>query len=455
MSKHEIPARLPVAAFLLLALSWSALNSGCGDDSATAPDATILDAEALDSRLDASQDADQDDAGQQDAGVVHPPCNTALVTDSPIDLDPAGPDTQIHAAAAFDGHALWLVYNRPDDQGLFDVYGLRLDCDGTLRTEPFRINTTDYNDIDPSIAIGPAGVLVSWQTDRGAAENNMQMLLRTFDLDASPLMNQDAMVRTDYQGQPVPGNTWMPVVAALPTGFALAGARALPDATGFQVFVQRIDAAGLSIESTMDASPAPLAAQTYPALATNQDGTIWLAFQQAFGPDYEDQVVSTLFAPGQTSPDILPPVSPDGRRQGQAPTLAVLSDGTPILAFADPNSRMVVVTLAAEADALQTEIGANARIDFAPVLAAGPDRTGAVAWYRNQSGIQNEFWVAGFSYDGSTFQVGSPILVTPEPVPPYQPAITHVTQDVYFLAWSQGSSPAFRITGIFLQVPAP
>lgn len=36
--------------------------------------------------------------------------------------------------------------------------------------------------------------------------------------------------------------------------------------------------------------------------------------------------------------------------------------------------------------------------------------------------------------------------------PPYQLALTHVAGDVYFLAWQEGSSPAFRLHGQFVEV---
>jgi hypothetical protein len=35
-------------------------------------------------------------------------------------------------------------------------------------------------------------------------------------------------------------------------------------------------------------------------------------------------------------------------------------------------------------------------------------------------------------------------------VPPYGTAITHVVGNVYFLAWSEGFSPDFRIMGSFI-----
>ncbi|MFH2004951.1 MAG: hypothetical protein ABI333_00060, partial [bacterium] len=207
--------RIPAVTALLLV--------GCVDSGADEPDA------ALDATV---QDAGGDAA--PDGGIVDP-CEAPL-KDTVFELDPDGPDTQIHVAAAFDGEAVWIVYNRPDSRGYFDVYGLRLGCDGAVVLPPFMINTTDENDVDPTLAVADGNVYVTWASDNNTGVNNMDILFRTFDVDGTPIMAADQILETTHDGTPVVGNAMAPDVAALPNGqFVVAGARGLDVAPGFQV----------------------------------------------------------------------------------------------------------------------------------------------------------------------------------------------------------------------------
>ncbi len=95
----------------------------------------------LDAGLDAGPDVAPLDAGPD--GSTSDACADLLVTDTIFELDPDGPDTQIHVNAAFDGQGVWIVWNRPDGNNYFDVWAQRLGCDGEALVEPFRVNTTD------------------------------------------------------------------------------------------------------------------------------------------------------------------------------------------------------------------------------------------------------------------------------------------------------------------------
>lgn len=445
MGRRAWRAMMPPHFLLLLLLVPGGLLGACGDDSGGGRDGG-LDGALRDGGGDAGGDA------AADAQVTTSPCLTPLVTDTPFALDPDGPDTQIHAAAAFDGESIWVVYNRPDALGGFDVYGVRLQCDTTWRLPPFQINTTDHNDVDPTLAVGNGHLYVAWQTDTGTGVDNMQLLLRTFDVGGVPLMSADEMLRTTRAGQPVPGNTWMPALAPLPTGFAVAGARAVPDASGFQVFLQRLDDQGAAVEPTLDASFAPASSQTYPALAAAPDGALLLAYLQADPPDFTDRAVLTRFAAGASTPAPLPPIPAAGRDAGDAAAVALGPGGETYVAFSDPDAGQVVLAEAASngAEAVLGEAGRS----FSPALAAAPGG-GAVAYYQNVSGIQNQLWALRFTHSTWGFQLGSPVQVTLEMVAPYPPTIAHVTQDVYFLAWSQGDSPDFRLMGAFVRLPTP
>jgi hypothetical protein len=102
------------------------------------------------------------------------------------------------------------------------------------------------------------------------------------------------------------------------------------------------------------------------------------------------------------------------------------------------------------------ELGMVGRIDHSPVLAAPANGTGgAVAYYRNLSGAQNEVIVQSFLFDGSAFSAGPEVNI-PLGSPAlgvYAPAIVHVEGDVYFVAWSEGASPDLSLYGRFVVVP--
>ena len=63
-------------------------------------------------------------------------------------------------------------------------------------------------------------------------------------------------------------------------------------------------------------------------------------------------------------------------------------------------------------------------------------------------GFRNQLVVVGFSVSGSTITLSAPFEVVHEtPAPPYAPAITHVRDGVYFVAWAEGTSPEFTLRG--------
>ncbi len=426
--------------FLCALLVAGVSQAGCGDDD-----------EPRDAAVDGALDAGAD--GSTDAAVPDPPCRTPLVTGEVFALDPDGDDTQIHVNAQFDGESVWVVYNKPDPSGGFDVYGVRLDCDGTARVPPFRINTTDHNDVDPTLVVSGDRMLVAWQTDTGTGVNNMQLPYRVYGVDGQAVMSADSLLRTTRGGQPVPGNTWLPEVAALPNGFAIAGARALEDASGLQAFVQRLDDDGGLDGATLDASFFPVSSQSYPTLAAAPDGTLYLAFAQALPPDYDDAVYYTALAPGATQASPLPAVLADQRAAAAGPDLARGPDGQVYLAFGDADAEMIVLTDGADfTGGPAVELGTPNRLDFSPAVAPATGG-GAVAWFRNLSGFQNELRVQGFTYNGTAFTLGEAQNVTAESVPPYAPTITHIKDDIYFVAWSQGDNPDYRAMGMFLQIP--
>jgi hypothetical protein len=86
----------------------------------------------------------------------------------------------------------------------------------------------------------------------------------------------------------------------------------------------------------------------------------------------------------------------------------------------------------------------GSEIDLRPSIAGRVEGGGgAIAWFRaNPSPIRNSVHVASFQLSNNTFTLGQEVDIPTSDFarPPYGPAITHVSGDIYFITWSEGSS---------------
>ena len=383
-------------------------------------------------------------------------CAPGILTNVTLELDPAGPDTQIHAAAAFDGNAVWVAYNIPDALGGFDVYALRLCGDGTVLVPPFKVNSTDFNDVDPDLAVGNDKLYVVWLSDNSSGLRNLDIYYRVYTIDGGPLMASDRRLSTTRGGQAADYNAWMPQAAVLPGGaFAVAGAWGLEEAGRFQVFIQRIGANGDLIGEAIDGCFEAGVAQLYPDLAAAGDGTLYLGWTRS-PDDGAEHVVHTRLAPEDTEPE--PPVEAVAAQSGSGAALAP-SRGESVrvyLAFHTEGGANVDVLLKdAARPGVETPVlrfGTSTEIDHSPAVAAGPDG-GAVVWHRLIRGFENDVLVQRFNDNGQVLEKsGEPVRLNGDVAPPYAPAVTHISGHIYFIAWSEGKSPDFRLKGRFVNL---
>jgi len=398
-----------------------------------------------------------DDAGPTDGGpgsdAATSACRQEVVLDQPFDIDPEGLGTQIHAAAVFDGQGVWVAYNLPDSDGNFDVYLTRIGCNGRTQIAPLQVNTTqDGNHVDPGVLLVETGLVVAWSTDNQTGINNMDIYYRTFDRSGNPTMATDVTLETSYQGNAVAGNVMDPVLAPLPGGaFAIAGIRGLDSVSSFQVFVQRLTAGGELDGAARDVLIVNGETQRYPTLAATAVGDLYLAYT-AEPLSGDISMVHTHLPTGSTTWDPLPPALVAASEGGSVGSYAVASgDGRVLLAY-DLNNDIVLRDGSVFTTTSRTlSFGTGGGTDYAARLVLAPGG-GAVFWYRNQSGIRNAYRVASFADDGTTLTVGSERMVTASPVPPYAPAAAHVEGNVYFAAWSEGTSPNFVLKGLFVDL---
>ena len=425
----------------VLGVGWAA----CGDDDSVGGDDGGLG--------DAGGDADLVDAQEPDAEVTSP-CPVPVLLDTDIELDPDGPDTQIHASVAFDGEGLWAAYNLPDATGFFDVWGVHLSCDGEIDRAPRVLQTiTENNEVDPAVAVGGDKLYVVWGADNGTGVNNMDAFYRTFQIDGTPIMAAEEILETTRDGTPIPGNVMFPTLDAEDgDSFWVAAIRGL-DATGtFHFFLQEIDADGSLLGEALEPITEPGVTHTNPALEVSAQGDVFMGWSRAEGTG-DEEIHHTYLLSGHQDPE--PPVAAlDG----------VVASNVAFWAGELGGARRVVMAVgAASGNILLTDgealdpsgefvfVGDGMGRDHSPAL-AGWEEGGVVAFYRNISGLQNELIVQPFTYDGVAFDVGSEVVVTQGPAAPYGVALTALGDGYYFLVWSQGISPDFRLVGRFIYI---
>lgn len=425
---------------LAAALGLVAAATACGDDPTFRGDA---DAVALDTSDDAfdvadavSQDAESDATGTA-------ACGAATVLGEALALHPDGATTQIHVDAAFDGGAVWTVHNTRGANDDFDVWLTRVGCDGTVVRLPAQVDSQDGpGAIEPQIVVNRHGVLVAYQTDTPGAEHNLDLVARSFTPDGAPFDAVERVLELSRDGEPNPGNAWMPTLTATQDAFAIAAAWGHDDAPAFQVLLQDLTAYGVPTGDAVDVALAPAAGQIYPSVASNEDAAVVAWVQQEEGePDtvYVARIGGRAFD-----------ATPLATRPAGPPSVAVFGQST-VVATSGPDvagGSNVTIYAVAEDGTLSdgASIGDPALSEHTPRVALWSETHGAALYYRTITGFQNELWLATFELvDGVPTVVTNEQITTDAPVAPYTPAITPVGEGAYFIAWSEGQSPDFRV----------
>jgi len=381
-------------------------------------------------------------------------CASVLRMDETFDLLPNGGATQIHADAVFDGEGVWIAYNAAEERsGLFDVFAVRMRCDGQAVVGPFRVNTTTRgNDVDPAIAFGEGRVLIAWYSDDGSGgDSNLQTYYRVFAADGTPVMDADARLVTTRAGALITLNTWQPAIAALPTGgFILAGGRSVPEAMRPQIFVQIITADGVLDGEAADGHFQVMASDQTPSVSVDAGGLLHLAWDRT-ADGGEPQVVHRSVNSGASVPEL----AGEGYITSTAPSLATgptslfLALGATVTSQADIH---VVDLQRPLAERVPLVVGTPARNEHGPRLVVR-DNGGVVAFYRNIGGLQNRIHVQSFRVESGAFTPGDDIEVMDELAYPYPLAFTGVSDVAFFLAWTVGSGSNLHLRGRFLTVP--
>ena len=371
-----------------------------------------------------------------------------------FEIDPDGEDTQIQASVRFDveRQGAWVAYSVPDGEGTFDIAVARVGCDGVGQITPQRVNVgTGRNDIDPELARSGDDVLVVWSSDDGISpQGNIQILGQRLDLDGAPQLDEDAFVRTDYEGRRVAGSALNARLHPDAEGFVLVGVRGIDAANTFQAFVQRLDRdagiVGDAVSPPLEVDVMHLVAD----VAVLDAGALAFAWDGVDGDDLS-VVRHGLVLDGEVTPDPAALLSADPAR-GPALARDPTGEGAYVAASVEVgSSRNIVVTRADPEAASEPAVMAGGGLLHSVSIAGSPTGAG-LAWYRNIGGLDNELWIGRLHDDSEGLTAGKAQQIPDAVAAPYASTITHVVDDVYMVVWSQGDSPAFRLYGRFVEL---
>lgn len=406
---------------------------------------------ADDSREEEAAEADAE--GETDAEINATKCKLPPLLDTTFDIDPDGADGQIHPeAVVFDG-AIWIAYNKPDKNNKFDVYYTALECDGSARIKPYLVNTSDFNDIDPTIAAAKDGVFIAWSSDNGAAPRNLDIYFRVFTKEGVPLSGQDSRYSAKGADDKDESNAWMVKAAALADGsFAIAGNYAPADAKQWQTFAQIIGGDGALKGELIRPYADPENGQLYPHLAQAEDGRLFIGWGEAGANDASNAVV-VAFDPLNFTPPV------DKRY-----TAIVNPAGEYVCLSADPQNGLVylsgnsggslpkpvltdVTTLGGPGSGYINATAGGGKAEYSAVVQAADDGA-AIGWFRNISGFRNDFFAQRFKYTtGSFVKKSDPYKINENPALSYQPSLTYLGGGYFLALWVEGTSPKLRLKG--------
>ena len=443
---------------------------GCGSDDNTSQQDGDTDTDSIE-EVEESEilQGDMDAEAEEELEEVEPPATLEAIaftseiepiTEQVFDLDADGRSCQIHVTVRFDGVGVWIVYNRPDEQNKFDVYATRIALDGQTLVAPFKVNTADFNETEPDLALAADRVAFVWQSDNGESPNNLSIHYRTYSFDGTPIMDEDRTLHPVRNDGNESINAWMAKIVALPSDrFAVVGSWADPDTISednpgkWQAFSQVIDSDGETVGSVVKLHFDDSTSQVFPDAAADLFGNLYVAWE-----DDEDLVQYNVIPFGAATP--LSETAYDSRTEngGAGPSFAAYrAEDTPVyLAFttlgADEGDVVLIDASKKSSGSTNVRLASSGETEFSPSLAASP-AGGAAVYYSSESGSGYYVTIRGFTRNGSNLEKSSEaIRVHSVSVAPYQPAITHIKDDIYFVAWSEGSNPDFYIKGTFINL---
>ena len=409
VSQCRLATALPVIVATTCALGCSASSSGGGP---------VKSAEDISSRD--SDEASEDDTGHGNTQASSSGQCVAEWTDGVRELDPDGPDTQIHSDVVFDGDQFWFAWNRPNAASNFDVFASSVACDGRVSIEPFMVSQSEANEVDPVLATDGEAVVLAWT---GSSTAGLDIRHRSFGVDG--VANTPARVFAAARaGAPVTGNATLPDLAVADDGFLLAGSWGHSDAPAFQAFAIGMTAEGVLDDEALDVELDAAVGQTMVDVAV-QDGHVHLVWQVDTTTSSNPQTRGAVLGEGAEALGI----------PGARPTVVASSSG--IWRAWDTNQGEVVLQ-GPDGSAVPLELGPG--FLHSPQLAAH-DETVVLLVMEVDRSIYNRLRL--FEVDATGVLAEVPLSAEAAPSV-YEASVVLVDGQHAVVAWQEGPNPAFR-----------
>lgn len=349
--------------------------------------------------------------------------------EAPFDVDPEGPDTQIHAYGVVAKDGVWIAYDRPKANGGFDVYVTKLGCDGKALVAPVRVSESEDNELDPAIVWDGEKLLVAWSADMSGKTPNLEIRLRTLSATGEPL-GPVTSYAPQRKGAPLVGNVWMPALAKAPSGYALVGTWGHDDAPGFQAFAQALDPSGKPIGDGQDLDLAPAQSQDAPSVVYDPAGQRIVAYGSIANDSPNSQIPDILVATGDDATKSTL-VAQGGRAS------ASVGAGGVWVAYQNGFTKLGSGKLVARKGLLQ------------PAIAAADVGAAFVAYTQAANKSALEAYRVG---DDGAFvgAVGSGGLQVSAGAAAYPLHFEHVGGDVFFVAYQEGAGQQIRAKARFV-----
>jgi len=363
----------------------------------------------------------------QDAGP--PPLGCAEITVGETFLVAPGLTTTIHPSVVFTGDALWLTVTALEEgTSVFDIFLVKMGCDGR-QEEPVLVSTTEMaNDIDADLALGPEGLVVAWQADDGSG--TIATWVRLHDAETGAPRGDARQLETTRDGAPVSGTVWSPTLLSNDDGFDLVGERGIEEASAFQAYVQPLDAMGAPAGATIEPFFEAMVGQD-DAEGLRTTAGLTLAWTRT--PADGDPTVVTL-SPGGESETV-----PSSALEAAGPSLAAF-DGQRWVAYSAGGGSRRIELFPLGGDAVEA-LGSPSNTDVVPRLVAGESALG-LAWLRITSGFRADLFYRRIEATGTTITAGAEMEIATirDVYAPYAIDLIHIRDDVFFITWAQGEN---------------
>lgn len=389
-----------------------------------------------------------------------PPLPDPAEIGNPFEPDQLGVNTQLHPSAVFDGEGIWVAYSLPNDvTSNFDTWALRLKLDGSPWVAPFKVNTSEANNLDPALAVSDGRLLIVWQADTGEFNEdgvgNMVIFYRLFTVEGEAINDVDIKFDPSREGQKVAGNKINPMPAPLPgCKFKLAGSRGLDSVRGWQVFLHEIDCQGLLSGEPLDVDYDPDATQMYSSIAPSKDGGAWLGYIESPQSDLDMSRVylSELASDGTlvTAVEVIPDT--------QSNSIHFSTPGASEAVYLGMTreyggaSDILITRVDLDERPNPLSLSENRAFDHSPIP-AGDDSQGAVIWHRMTSGYKSNVMLQAFAFKSGQLSAASKeVQLNYLAAAGYFPTdLVYVGDSTYFAIWSEGANPNFRLKARFIR----